>query len=365
MTITATLIGFAEPAVGLRGYAAIHRENFGVALGGTRLLRYASDDEAITDVLRLARGMGRKSAMADLPLDGGKIVLIADTRSLNGESEQEALTRLKSPAYLRAYGAKLRLLAGRFITGEDVNISMSDADTIAEVANTSYTDGTESITIAGLSTKGGDPSPVTAQGVMGGMRACLGHVYGTTDFTGRSVLIQGVGKVGFALAEMVVQAGGNVILSDVNAEPMKQLRRQYRGAVHILPDPRQDEFAVYATACDIFAPCAKGAVLNDRTIPLLRCKIIAGSANNQLQNDGHGYAINRRGIVYAPDYVINAGGLINVYDELHPSGYDRDRVFQQVDAIEGRIAEIIQASASSGVASNKVANGLATEKIGP
>ena len=291
--------------------------------------------------------------MAGLPLDGGKIVLIGDPKTA------------KTPQFLESYGKKLRLLAGRFITGEDVNISMSDADAIAAFANTTLPSGKESITIAGLSLKGGDPSPVTARGVLSGIQVCLQHVYDSNSFEGRTILVQGVGKVGYALAELVIQAGGRALLSDISPEPMKRLRRQYRGSVEILPSPLDDEYAAYRTPCDVFAPCAAGAVLNARTIPMLSCKIIAGSANNQLETSGDGYALHRRGIVYAPDYVINAGGLINVYDETLPGGYNRDRVFQQVDAIASRIVNIIDTSNESGISTHKVADTLATQIIGP
>ena len=348
------LIGFADPAVGLRGYIAIHRNNFQLALGGTRLHLYRNDEEAITDVLRLSRGMGRKSAMADLPLDGGKIVLIGDPKTV------------KSRRYLLAYGRILRDFAGQFVTGEDLNISMGDADIIAETANIpDKASGAESITIAGLSTKGGDPSPVTARGVLYGIFACLDHVFDTTSLEDRVVAIQGVGKVGSALAEMVLQEGADhIVVSDTNADAIKALQRTLgKKAVHVVSEPDD----IYDVACDIFAPCAAGAVLNPHTIPRLAeagVRIVAGSANNQLATDGDGYKLFEAGIVYAPDYVINAGGLINVYDELQPGGYSRERVTAQVQAIGDRIADIVAASAAAHIPTNKVANGRANLKIG-
>lgn len=348
------LIGIAHPAVGLRGFIAIHRKNYNLALGGTRLYPYRNDREAITDVLRLSRGMGRKSAMAELPLDGGKIVLIGEPKTV------------KSREYLLAYGRILRDLAGQFVTGEDLNISMSDADTIAEAANVfDHASETESITIAGLSSKGGDPSPVTARGVLYGLKACLAHVFGTDSLAGRTVAIQGVGKVGSALAELVLAEGAaHIVVADTDPDAIKALQKQFgRRQVLTVNDP--DE--IYATACDVFAPCARGAVLNPRTIPSLAkagVRIIAGSANNQLAQDGDGYKLFEAGIVYAPDYVINAGGLINVYDELQPGGYSLERVTDQVEAIGERIADIVTASAAAHIPTNKVANGRANLKIG-
>lgn len=343
------LVGFSEPSVGLRGFMAIHRHNYSVALGGTRLLQYTNDHEAITDVLRLSRGMGRKSAMADLPLDGGKIVLIGDPGTV------------KTKEYLRAYGTILRSFAGQFITGEDVNITMDDADTIAETANTTHKDGMESVTIAGLSAKGGDPSPVTARGILYGMRACLAHTFGDTTFNGRTIAIEGIGKVGYPLAEMLIKGGADVILADINPVPMAQLQSRYPGNVRVL-EQHED---IYTTTCDIFAPCARGAVLSQQTIPRLQCRIVAGSANNQLAAEGDGNALYSQQIIYAPDYVINAGGLMNVYDEIHPQGYSRTRVMAQVKKIENRIEDILESSARAGIPTNKIANGKANLKIGP
>jgi leucine dehydrogenase len=340
---------FALPRLNLCGFFARHRTNHQLALGGTRLRAYASMEEAVTDVLRLSQGMGRKSAMAKLPLDGSKIVLIGDPN------------RVKSRDYLLSYGRILRnKWLDRNITGEDLNISMSDADIIAETANLMLPDGTESITIAGLSSKGGDPSPITARGVLYGIKACLQHVDGNDTLEGRTVAIEGVGKVGSALTGLLIAQGARVIAADKNPEAIKRVRKTYGRSVRAVENPDD----IYDAECDVFAPCAQGAILNRDTIPRLRCRIVAGSANNQLDVPHDGDDLFRRGIIYAPDYVINAGGLINVYDELHPGGYSLDRVQNAVAQIGKRIEDILTASAQVGLAPHRIADQQADSIIG-
>ena len=339
---------FEVPQLGLAGWFSRHRENHQFALGGTRLYPYTTTEEAVTDVLRLSRGMGRKSAIADLPLDGSKIVLIGELS-------------VKSREYLLAYGRILRdQWLNSNITGEDIGITMANADVIAETANATLADGTESITIAGLSAKGGDPSPVTARGVLYGIRACLQYVYGSASLEGRTIAIEGVGKVGAALAELVILEGARVIAADTNPEAIRSLQERFGKVIR----PAEAPGAIYHADCDIFAPCAKGASLNRKTIPNLRCRIIAGSANNQLDVPHDGDDLFRRGIVYAPDYVINAGGLISVYDELHPDGYSRQRVLDAVGQIGKRIEDILVASANVGIAPHRIADQQADAIIG-
>jgi leucine dehydrogenase len=290
---------------GLRAIIAIHSTALGPALGGTRFYPYNSEEEALVDVLRLAKGMTYKAAAAGLDLGGGKAVIIGDPK------------RIKSEELLRAYGRFVETLSGRYITAEDVGTQLEDMDVVRR----------ESRWVTGCShTYGGsgDPSPVTGWGVMHGMKACCLEVFGDPSLEGRSIAIQGVGKVGYALCGYLVEEGAKVTIADVDLDNLGRAVADF--GVETTPLDSVHEMEV-----DIFAPCALGGVINDDTISKLGCKIIAGSANNQLARDEHGEKLRDLGILYAPDFVVNAGGLINVEDELR--GYDRDRAMKRVEGI--------------------------------
>jgi leucine dehydrogenase len=290
---------------GLRAIIAIHSTALGPALGGTRFYPYDSEERALVDVLRLAKGMTYKAAAAGLDLGGGKAVIIGDPK------------RDKSEELLRAYGRFVESLGGRYITAEDVGTQLEDMDVVKR----------ESRWVTGCSkTYGGsgDPSPVTAWGTVQGIRACCLEYFGDADLTGRSIAIQGVGKVGHALCGYLVEAGAKVTIADIDVDNLARAVRDFG-----VETVNLDE--IHKVDVDVFAPCALGGVINDDTISELNCKIIAGSANNQLADDTHGDKLRDLGILYAPDFVINAGGLINVEDELR--GYDRERAMKKVEGI--------------------------------
>jgi leucine dehydrogenase len=297
---------------GLRAIIAIHSTALGPALGGTRFYPYRSEEEALIDVLRLAKGMTYKAAAAGLDLGGGKAVIIGDPR------------RIKSEELLRAYGRFVETLNGRYITAEDVGTQLEDMDVVRR----------ESRWVTGCShTYGGsgDPSPVTAWGVMHGIKACCLEVFGDPGLEARTVAIQGVGKVGYALCRYLVEQGARVTIADVDLDNLGRAVADF--GVETVPLD-----TVHTLEVDVFAPCALGGVINDDTISDLRCKIIAGSANNQLARDEHGEKLRDLGILYAPDFVVNAGGLINVEDELR--GYDRSRAMKRVEGIYKELQHI-------------------------
>jgi leucine dehydrogenase len=310
-----------DKATGLRAIVAIHDTTLGPALGGCRMYPYASEDEAIVDVLRLARGMTYKAAASGLNLGGGKSVIIGNPHTD------------KSEALFRSFGRYIETLGGRYIVAEDVGTSTEDANFIR--VETSHVVGVD-VTRGGS----GDPSPLTALGVLQGMRACVEEVYGTSSLEGRVI---------------AVQEGANLIVTDVHEAALGRVVKEF-GAKAVEPDE------ILTIPCEIFAPCALGAVLDDETIPELRCRIVAGSANNVLAESNDGQALSERGILYAPDYVINAGGLINVADELE--GYNERRATARVMRIEDRIRRIIAISKRDGVPTNVAADTLALERIG-
>jgi leucine dehydrogenase len=324
-----------DKATGLRAIIAVHDTTLGPALGGCRMYPYASEDDAIVDVLRLARGMTYKAAASGLNLGGGKSVIIGDPRT--GKSE----------ALFRSFGRYIETLGGRYIVAEDVGTSTEDANFIR--VETGHVVGVD-VTRGGS----GDPSPFTALGVLQGMRACVDEVFATTSLEGRTVAVQGVGHVGYHLCRLLHEAGARLIATDVDAAALGRAVREF-GAKAVEPDE------ILTIPCDVYAPCALGATVNDATIPNFRCRIIAGSANNVLLESHHGEALAERGILYAPDYVINAGGLINVADELE--GYNERRATKRVMRIEERIRSIIAISKRDGVATNLAADTLALERI--
>jgi leucine dehydrogenase len=277
-----------DPSCGYFGIIAIHDTTLGPALGGTRFWQYSSTDEAITDALRLARGMTYKSAVAGINLGGGKSVIIGD----NKRADREAL--------FRAHGRFIETLGGRYITAEDIGTSPADMEYIK----------LETDHVAGLLGLSGDPSPVTGYGVYVGMKAAAKVKWGSDSLSGKSVAVQGAGKVAHYLMQHLHAEGARIIVTDIDGEKVKRAVQEF-GAHAVAPDD------IYDQAADIYAPCALGATVNDETLPRLKVQIIAGGANNQLAEDRHGDELEKRGILYAPDYVINGGGVINVYGELH------------------------------------------------
>jgi leucine dehydrogenase len=319
----------------LRGIVAIHSTALGPALGGTRFYPFPSEESALRDVLRLARGMTYKAAAAGLDLGGGKAVIIGDPK------------RIKSEALLRAYGRFLDTLGGRYITAEDVGTTGNDMDTIRR----------ETRHVTGVSPAmggSGAPTPVTAWGVYQGLVACAEEVWRNPSLAGKRVAVQGVGKVGFHLVKHLRDAGASVVVSDVDVDAVARAVREY-GVDTAEPDK------IHAEECDIFAPCALGAVIRDDTIPSLRCRVVGGAANNQLASPEHGEQLRELGILYASDYIINAGGLINVADELR--GYDRGRAMRQVDQIYRTLRDIFFMSTHEGISTSRAADRFALERV--
>ena len=321
-----------DKSTGYRGIIAIHDTTLGPALGGTRFWNYASDEEAITDALRLARGMTYKNAVAGLNLGGGKSVIIGDNRTTNREM------------IFRAHGRFVDSLGGRYVTAEDVGTGTLDMDFVH--METNY--------VAGLQNASGDPSPVTARGVFRAMQATAKFRWGSDDLSGRTVAIQGCGNVGFNLARELAAVGAILIVADIDAERVKRVVSETGArAVPVAEILAQD--------ADIFAPCALGGGLNDETIPKLRVELVVGAANNQLLENRHGDMLVERGITYAPDYVANAGGVINVYGEL--AGWDRTRALRKADEIYQTILGVFDIARADGVTSHVAADRLAERRI--
>jgi len=319
---------------GLKSIIAIHDTSLGPALGGCRMWPYASEEEALWDVLRLSRGMTYKNAAMGLNLGGGKAVIIGDPR------------REKNEALLRAFGRFVHTLGGRYITAEDVGTTVQDMAVIRY--ETPY--------VAGLLEKSGDPSPATAFGVWRGMKACARWVWGSESLRGKTVALQGVGKVGSVLARHLRDEGAHLVIADVDRERARTLAAEL-GAEVVEPD------AIYDVPCDIFSPCALGAVINDDTVKRLRCRVIAGAANNQLAEPRHGYALEERGILYAPDFVINGGGVINVSDEFEEGGYNRDRAFARIATIYDKLWQIFTVARDEKIPTFLAADRVAEERI--
>lgn len=317
---------------GLKAVICIHDTTLGPALGGTRMWVYEDEDEAILDALRLGRGMTYKAAAAGLNLGGGKTVIIGDSK------------KDKSEELWRAFGRYVQSLNGRYITAEDVGTSVEDMDYVA--METDY--------VTGLSGTSGDPSPVTAYGVYMGMKACAQEAYGNDSLEGKVVAVQGLGHVGYYLCKHIFEEGGKLIVTDIYQDLVDRIVTEF-GATAVSPDE------IYGVECDIYAPCALGATVNDETIPQLKCRIIAGGANNVLKEERHGDIINEKGIIYGPDYVINAGGLINVYHEL--MGYDPEVVMRDVKKIYDRILKVIEISKRDNIPTYKAADIMAEERI--
>jgi leucine dehydrogenase len=318
----------------LKAIIAIHDTTLGPALGGARMWNYASEDAALEDAMRLAKGMTYKHAVSSLNFGGGKSVLIGDPN------------KDKNEGMLRAFGRYIQDLNGRYITAEDVGTTVEDMDVIQ--GETKY--------VTGKSGPGssGNPSPATAFGVYHGMKAAAKEALGSDSLAGKTVAVQGVGNVALHLCKYLHEEGAQLIVTDINKEAVSKAVEQF-GAKAVEPDD------IYGVRCDIFAPCAMGAVINDETIVRMQAKIIAGSANNQLKEARHGELIHELGIVYAPDYVINAGGVINIAEEWN--GYDRERAFAKVMEINRTVSLVFEISKQEGIPSYLAADRLAEERI--
>ncbi len=296
---------------------------------------YDSEEDAIVDALRLAKGMTYKNAAAGLNLGGGKTVIIGDPR------------KDKNPEMFRSFGRYIQGLNGRYITAEDVGTTVQDMDTIH--LETEFVAGTSSYNGAS-----GNPSPVTAYGVYKGMKASVKEAFGTDSLEGKIVAVQGVGNVAFALCEFLHKEGAQLVVTDINKDAVKRAVDAF-GAKAVNPDD------IYDVECDVYAPCALGATINDDTIPKLKAKVIAGSANNQLKSTSHGDIIHESGIVYAPDYVINSGGVINVADEL--TGYNAERAMKKVETIYDSLERVFEISKRDNIPTYVAADRMAEERI--
>ncbi len=318
---------------GLKALICIHDTTLGPALGGTRMWVYEKEDEAIEDVMRLARGMTYKAAVAGLNLGGGKGVVIGDPK------------KDKSEELWRAFGRAVQSLNGRYITAEDVGTSPHDMNYVAM----------ETDSVVGLMGTSGDPSPFTAKGVYHGLQACAEKLYGSRSLKGKKVAVQGVGSVGYYLVKHLVEdEGAEVVVTDIDEERVKKVVDEF-GVKAVGTDE------IYSVDMDIFAPCALGAVINDKTLPQLKCKIVGGGANNVLAEERHGEEIEKKGILYAPDYVINAGGLINVADEL--KGYNKERALKSVEEIYNSVKMVLEIAERDNIPTYKAADRLAEERI--
>jgi leucine dehydrogenase len=321
-----------EPSAGYRGIIAIHNTTLGPALGGTRFWNYRSDEEALIDVLRLARGMTYKAAVAGLNLGGGKAVIIGDPKTLRREM------------IFRAHGRFVESLGGRYFTAEDVGTSVEDMDYV--MMETEYVTG-----VAGGS---GDPSPVTAYGTYRGIKACAHEKYGSDDLAGMTVAVQGTGHVGYYLCKFLSQEGARLVVTDIDAERTRRVVDEFGATV-------VDADEIYSVDAQVFAPCALGAIVNDDTIPQFRFEIIAGAANNQLAQERHGDLLHKRGILYAPDYVINAGGLINVYGELND--WTSDQARRKAGEIFDTLTQIFELAKQEGIPTHEAADRVAERRI--
>jgi leucine dehydrogenase len=321
-----------EPSCGYKGIIAIHNTVLGPALGGTRFWNYGSDEEAFVDALRLSRGMTYKAAVAGLNLGGGKSVIIGDPRTVAREE------------IFRAHGRFVETLRGRYITAEDVGTSVDDMEFVAM----------ETEHVTGRAATSGDPSPVTAYGVYRGIKAAAQARYGSDDLSGRTITVQGVGHVGYYLCQNLAAEGARLVVTDIDEERVRRAVQEF-GATAVGTDE------IYAVEADVYAPSALGATVNDDTLKVLKVDIVAGAANNVLKEDRHGDELHRRGILYAPDYVINAGGLINVYGELHQ--WTPERSMRKAGEIYTTLLRIFEFTESEGVASHVAADRLAERRI--
>lgn len=327
------LVFWNDPEFGYRGIIAIHDTTLGPALGGTRFWNYDSNHDAVVDALRLSRGMSFKASVSGLNLGGGKSVIWGDRTTPDREM------------IFRAHGRAVDSLNGRYITAEDVGTSPDDMDFVAM----------ETDHVVGLHGRSGDPSPVTAYGVYRGIKASAAVRYGNDSLADRHIAVQGLGHVGYYLCEDLAKEGAKLTVTDIDADAVQRVVDDF-GANAVDPD------AIYTVDADIFAPCALGAVVNDDTLDAFTFDIIAGAANNVLaRSEVHGQALKERGILYAPDYVINAGGLINVYGEIHE--WSAERAKAKAGDIYNTLIRIFELAKSEDTDTDSAARGVATKRI--
>jgi glutamate dehydrogenase/leucine dehydrogenase len=327
----------SDPESGLRSIIAIHSTALGPALGGTRFYPYPTEEEALEDVLRLSKGMTLKAAAAGLDLGGGKAVIIGDHR------------KLKSERLWRAYGRVVDSLQGRYITAEDVGTDTDDMELIRR----------ETRWVVGVPVEeggSGDPSPATARGIVAGMRATARFLWGDDDLGGRRVAVQGVGKVGTDLVRRLLEFGCDVVVADVYPPAIERIRSIHGDKIEIV-----DIDAIYDVECHIFSPSSLGGSLTEDTIPRLRTEAVVGCANNQLATEEDAIRLADRDILYAPDFVVNAGGVINVSEELR--GYSVEKAAARIDKIYGNTLRVLEAARERNVAPHVAAVALAEERI--
>lgn len=324
-----------DDETGLKAIIGIHSTALGPALGGTRMWNYENEYDALIDVLRLSRGMTFKAAISGLDLGGGKAVIIGDAR------------KDKTDALMQKFGEYVDSLSGRYITAEDVGINTHDMEMVKTKTN-HVTGIPESMGGAG------DPSPVTAYGVFMGLKAAAKYKWGTDDLTGKKVLVQGVGHVGETVVKYLVENGASVLINDIYDDVLENVSAKYNATI-----VRDD---VYGLDVDIYSPCALGVTVNDSTIERLKCEIIAGAANNQLADENvHGKRLAEKGIIYAPDFLINAGGLINVNSEI--VGYSRDEVFKRTENIYDTTLNILVHAQNHGITPHQAALEIAQQRV--
>lgn len=325
----------ADKATGLKAIVAIHNTNLGAGTGGCRMYPYASEADALYDVLRLSKGMTYKAAITGLKMGGAKAVIIGNPKTQ------------KNPALLTRFAKFVDQLNGRYVTAKDVGIDGNDLKIIKQ--ETKHVLGIE-----GLANSSGDPSVFTAWGVYNGMKACAEVAYGNDSLKGKVVALQGLGSVSKYLVKHLADEGAKLIGTDVDAAACEKMKLEF-GVEIVSPDK------IYDVDCDIFSPTALGAIINSNTIPRLKCKIVAGGANNQLATAADGQALMQRGILYAPDYAINAGGLTNIYHEL--DGYNRERAWNHVAQIKNTIHEILTRSQKEKLPPHVIADQMAEERV--
>lgn len=334
------LVFWSEPSIGYRGIIAVHDTTLGPALGGTRFWSYGSEHEAVVDALRLSRAMTYKAAVAGLELGGGKAVIIRD----GGAPDREELESADREMLFRAHGRAIESLNGRYITAEDVGTTVQDMEYIH----------LETDHVTGIVDGSGDPSPLTAYGVYRGMKACARVRYGDESLEGRHVAVQGVGHVGYYLSRHLVEEGARLTVTDLDEKRAARVVEEL-GAERVEPDE------IYGVDADVFAPCALGAVVDDDTIDALRVDIVAGGANNQLAEERHGAELEERDILYAPDYVVNAGGICSVYGEL--AGWSPERARRKAGEVHDTLLRVFARARRDGVPPGEAADRLAEQRL--
>jgi leucine dehydrogenase len=325
-----------DKETGMRAIIAIHDSTLGQTFGGVRMVNYGSMEDALRDAMRLSKAMTYKCAAAEEDKGGGKAVIWGDPK------------KDKNEAFLRAFGRFIEMLNGRFVTGADLNITAMDGSIMGRESRYILAKPREE----GSS---GSTGPITAFGIYVGLKACAKFIWGNENLQGKKIAVQGLGAVGEPLLGYLKKGGLEVMATDMNEETLQRLQPQY-GFKRVKPE------AIYEVECDIFCPCAIGSILNDQTIPKLKCKIVAGSANNQLEDEErHSRMLQERSILYAPDYIINAGGVIQVIDEIQ--GYNPERVKMKTERVYGRLLHIFEMAKKEGILPLEAANRYAESRI--